>query len=398
MKFNYCFINRYKLFLILIVSLAAPLCFSANAQMFGDDAEREATIYTIYNVEVDETSRNVTTSRDRALRKGRRSALERLFRRIILSTDRNKLASFSDLEVEDFISGFEIHDEKRSNVRYIASLVVHFNRAKVNEVLSEYQIPYAETLGTAVSVLPVLNDAGTLRLWEKDNLWRLAWQEYDVINNLVPIETPLPTLRNRMYISALQANNDDQKSITSFIERNELNDLIIATATFKKDNLKDTIALDISLKRSALSDEELIEQTTLSVSLPSYNELGESNIDVLYKAGVDAATDWVDDLWKLKVLVNYGISSKIYASGNLRKINDWLIIQKQLNKINLIKTVNLKNITIEAIDLEIEFSGDTEQLALSLAQQGLSLRQNEENMLWEIGLVNPSARGQDFND
>ena len=272
-------------------------------------------------------------------------------------------------------------------MRYIASLVVHFNRAKVNNVLSEYQIPYAETLGTAVSVLPVLEEAGALRLWEKDNKWREAWEDYDVINNLVPINTPAPTLKNRMYISALQAKSGDQRSIKSFIGENRLNDLIIATATVKKDVNNDELQLDIHLKRNNPNLEEDNMSKDILVSVPTYNETGEINDKALFEAGVDAASDWVDDLWKSKVLVNYGVASKITASGHLNEINDWLVIQKQLAKVNLVRNISLKSITINNVDLEIEFAGDEEQLALSLAQQGLTLEQDEFDNKWAIGLT-----------
>ena len=379
--------NRNNVFLILLISNVFIYYAPSYGQTGLDRTDRQASIYTIYNIEVDETSRNVTTASDRALQKGQRMALERLFRRIILISDRGKLPGFSDAEVTEFISGFEINNERRSTVRYMASLVVHFSRAKINDILGFYEIPFAETLGTSVSVLPVLEEAGALRLWEKDNKWRLAWQDHDVINNLVPIETPKPSLKNRMYISALQAKNDDQKSIQSFIRENTLNALIIAMATVKKDVASGELHLDINLKRndSNLDEDNITKQ--LKVTVPAYDENGEPNLNALYVAGVDVATDWVDDLWKSKVLVNYGFASKISASGNLNEINDWLLIQMQLEKVNLVRNINLKSITINNINLEIEFAGEPEQLALSLAQQGLWLQQNESDQLWTIGLT-----------
>lgn len=368
----------------------------ANAQNGFADINREADIYTIYNMEVDETSRNVATARDRALRKGQREALMRLFRRMILTTDMDRLPEFSDLDVQDYVNGFEINNERRSSVRYIASLVVHFNRDKINDVLSNNQIPFAETLGRAVSVLPVFEEGGTLRLWEKDNLWREAWQSYDMTNNLVPVDTPAPTLKNRFYISALQAKNDDQRSIASFIEKSALNELIIAVANLRKSASGDKISLDIHLKQNSLVEEANYEPKTLSVTLPAYDETGKSNLEALYMAGVDAASGWVDDLWKMQVLVNYGISSKIAVRGDLKKINDWVIMQRQLEKVNLVKKVDLKSLNIETVDLEIEFSGEAEQLVLSLAQQGVRLSQNEETENWEIGLTNVATSGR-FN-
>lgn len=396
MTINYLNIKSYVIFLMCCIIFLMLTENQAYAQNGFADINREADIYTIYNMEVDETSRNVATARDRALRKGQRQALMRLFRRMILTTDMDRLPVFSDLDVQDYVNGFEINNERRSSVRYIASLVVHFNRDKINDVLSNNQIPYAETLGRAVSVLPVFEEGGTLRLWEKDNLWREAWQNYDMTNNLVPVDTPAPTLKNRFYISALQAKNDDQRSIASFIEKSALNELIIAVANLRKSASGDQISLDIHLKQNSLVEEANYEPKTLSVTLPAYDETGKSNLEALYMAGVDAASGWVDDLWKMQVLVNYGISSKIAVRGDLEKINDWVIMQRQLEKVNLVKKVDLKSLNIETVDLEIEFSGEAEQLVLSLAQQGVRLSQNEDTEDWEIGLTNVATAGR-FN-
>ncbi|MBT6031472.1 MAG: hypothetical protein HOH19_02775, partial [Kordiimonadaceae bacterium] len=156
--------------------------------------------------------------------------------------------------------------------------------------------------------------------------------------------------------------------------------------TVKKDVSTDELHLDIILKRNTSNLEEDDLENNITVSVPAYNEMGDVNLPALFDAGVDAASDWVDDLWKSKVLVNYGLASTISAQGELNEINDWLIIQKQLDKVNLVRNINLKSITINNVDLEIEFAGDVGQLALSLAQQGLTLEQDEYDQSWEIGL------------
>jgi len=346
---------------------------------------REATIYTLYNIEVDETSRNVASARDRALRTGQRIALEQLFRRIILKNDREKLPVFADNEVVEFISGFEINEEKRSSVRYIASLVVHFNRTKINDVLSFYKIPFAETLGTAVSILPVLEKGGAILLWEKNNGWLNAWHQHDVINNLVPISTPLATLKNKFYISALQARAYNKKRVETFISENRLNDLIIAYAVIGKNLSAGKLTLDIELKRNSLKNKG-DSVALLKVSVPYLDEKGNLNYTALFKAGVDVTTDWVDDSWKSKVLVSYGSASTILVRGKLLAVDDWLFMQKQLAKVNLVRKVSLEQISTHSVDLKIEFAGDPRQLALSVEQQGLSLEPSESDKKWIITL------------
>ena len=363
------------------------LCSSDRsfAKIDLESMNREATIYTLYNIEVDETSRNVASARDRALRTGQRIALEQLFRRIILKKDREKLPVFADNEVVEFISGFEINDEKRSSVRYIASLVVHFNRTKINDVLSFYKIPFAETLGTAVSVLPVLEKGGAILLWEKNNGWLNAWHQHDVINNLVPISTPLATLKNKFYISALQARAYNKNRVETFISENRLNDLIIAYAVIGKNLSAGKLTLDIELKRNSLKNKG-DSVALLNVSVPYLDEKGNLNYTALFKAGVDVTTDWVDDSWKSKVLVSYGSASTILVRGKLLAVDDWLFMQKQLAKVNLVRKVSLEQISTHSVDLKIEFAGDPRQLALSVEQQGLSLEPSESDKKWIITL------------
>ena len=363
------------------------LCSSNRsfAEIDLESMNREATIYTLYNIEVDETSRNVASARDRALRTGQRIALEQLFRRIILKNDREKLPVFADNEVVEFISGFEINDEKRSSVRYIASLVVHFNRTKINDVLSFYKIPFAETLGTAVSILPVLEKGGAILLWEKNNGWLNAWHQHDVINNLVPISTPLATLKNKFYISALQARAYNKNRVETFISENRLNDLIIAYAVIGKNLSAGKLTLDIELKRNSLKNKG-DSVALLKVSVPYLDEKGNLNYTALFKAGVDVTTDWVDDSWKSKVLVSYGSASTILVRGKLLAVDDWLFMQKQLAKVNLVRKVSLEQISTHSVDLKIEFAGDPRQLALSVEQQGLSLEPSESDKKWIITL------------
>lgn len=397
MRQNINITNTYAVILILMINFITLVAHESFAQNNVNSSHRTATIYTIYNVKIDETSRNVTTARDAALINGQRYALERLFRRIILKADREKLPSFSNAEITDFISGFEINDERRSGVRYLASLVVHINRNKVHDILNQYEIPYAETLGTAVSILPVLEEAGTLTLWGKNNGWRLAWKNYDVINNLVPINTPEPSLKNRMYISALQAKNNIQKTVGAYIKQNNLNELIIATATVNKNIAQDELRLDISFKINNASNLNAQDDTDriIYVKAKAYDEFGNLNLDELYFKGVEATTDWIDDLWKSKILVKYGEAAKITASGSLNQLNDWLTIAEKLKQVNLIRNVDLLNLTINKVDIQIEFAGDAEQLTLSLAQQGLILNRND-NQTWSL-IINEDFADLDQN-
>ena len=85
------------------------------------------------------------------------------------------------------------------------------------------------------------------------------------------------------------------------------------------------------------------------------------------------------------------------VKGNLLAVDDWLFMQKQLAKVNLVRKVSLKGISTQAVDLEIEFAGDPEQLSLSLEQQGLSLENSEIDQVWIISLVERFGGKENLN-
>jgi hypothetical protein len=188
-----------------------------------------------------------------------------------------------------------------------------------------------------------------------------------------------------LYISGLQARTNNQKLIETFISENRINDLIIAYAVIGKNLSAGKLTLDIELKRNSLKNKD-DSVALLSVSVPYLDETEKLNYTALFKAGVDVTTDWVDDSWKSKVLVSYGSASTILVKGNLLAVDDWLFMQKQLAKVNLVRKVSLKGISTQAVDLEIEFAGDPEQLSLSLEQQGLSLEKSKKDQVWIISL------------
>ena len=66
---------RYNVFLILYVMIFAGLNSAVFAQTALVADDREAAIYTIYNIEIDETARNVILARQTALAKVSSTAL-----------------------------------------------------------------------------------------------------------------------------------------------------------------------------------------------------------------------------------------------------------------------------------------------------------------------------------
>ncbi|PCI32759.1 MAG: hypothetical protein COB54_06590 [Alphaproteobacteria bacterium] len=341
-------------------------------------------IYTIYNISIDKTARTSSRASRAALRSAQRMALDTLFRKIIREEDHETLPQLSDGQVAELVSGIEVANEKSSRVRYMADFTVHFSRDKIYNFLSEKQIPFAETLSNPASILTVLEQDGAAVLWEKNNDWRAAWLSYDTANNLVPIRVVVPSLANRLALTAGQVQLGDRQLLQDFADRQGLVKLYVMSARIKNDIVRQIKTLELSIYK--LGDDDFSFTTTIDLDITT------DDMSSLYDEAIKQATYWLDNEWKEKVMIHFGTSSHLKVQIQYDSSEDWFQIKKKLESISLIRKVTLKNFTIRAAGVEIEHSGDVEQIILTLDQENLILTEQmdtmatEENYPWVLTL------------
>ncbi len=337
-------------------------------------------IYTIYNISMDEKASTSSRASQIALRKAERQALDKLFRKIIREEDHARLPELGDGQVTELVSGIEIANEKSSRVRYIADFTVHFSRDKIYNFLSVLNIPFAETLSSPVSILPVLEKDGAAILWEKNNDWRAAWLDYDTVNNLVPVRVIMPTLANRMAMTVWQAQQGNQIQLQKFAERQNSRKLYVMNARVINGMVQGQEKLELTIfsnEQNQTAYRRLINAKTA----PERN-LSETTdaLAPLYHEAIKQATYWLDNRWKEKVMIHFGTSSHLKVKAVFDHSDDWFEIKKRLEKISLIRAVSYKKMTIDTAQLEIEHSGDVEQIILTLDQENLLLSPQKTNM------------------
>src|SRR5690606_7155361 len=139
-------------------------------------------VFTITGVEVDVTAADAARARNKALAEGQREAFDMLMRRLLRQEDRETLGTIEPVLLNALIQGFEIVDERSSSVRYLAKLRVRFDGERVQDFLRSRGLPFSQTVGRPILILPVMETAGLRLLWEEENLWRKAWMEHDLQN------------------------------------------------------------------------------------------------------------------------------------------------------------------------------------------------------------------------
>ena len=79
-------------------------------------------------------------------------------------------------------------------------------------------------------------------------------------------------------------------------------------------------------------------------------------------------------------MIHFGMSSHLSIKIAYENSENWFEIKKKMESLSLIRNVTYKKFTVTEAEIDIEHSGDVEQIILALEQENLSLtNMSEEN-------------------
>ena len=338
--------------------------------------ESPAKVLEIDNVHVDVTAATATLARDQAIQQGQREALALLFRKIVMDADRAKIPTLEDSWVNDLVQGLEFNNEKTSGIRYIADLTVTFNRDGVFSLLQKLGISFSQTPAKPMLFLGLQRYGGTTTLWSDQNWWAQAWARADTANRLLTFVTPAGDASDRMVIDAEQAMKEDAKSLAAVAAKYNVDEALIATATITQDFATGAYKVHVDARKWPLQS-----------PATSFDEIGAQTetLEALLDRTAVALTKRITDDWKQQTLIYYGRTTKLAVRAPLNSLDDWLTIRSRLANVGAIRKTVVDELTVNEAFLTLSYSGNSEQLALALAQTNVALA--DEDGIWVLRLT-----------
>ena len=330
-------------------------------------AQGGVDIFTAVNLPVDVTAESALEAREKALQDGQRMALRRVLTRITLRTDHSSLPEPDDKAIEQMVATVAVANEKTSTVRYLAKVTVRFHRSAVRQLLLDAGIRFSETRAKPILVLPVLEKGAALSLFENSNIWRNAWAGLDLAQDaLMPLRLPLGDLMDITTITAQAALAGRDDLLKVIAHRYEVNNILVAHAV-----------LNIDLRAGGL--------TRVAVNLLRFGPGGKSFevLDYTVRVGNDleeavgrlallVAMDQQEQ-WKRRTQLSFGEEISLSALVPLSDLSDWLTVRKRLAASAMVSGYQLQGISLQDAQVVIDYLGDADSLAISLAQRDLKL-------------------------
>jgi hypothetical protein len=350
-----------------MAAAAALACFDFSAA-----AADRADIFAV-SVPLDATAANANAARDAARLDGERRAYAALLDRLTLASDRGRLPAASDAALNDLIQGFEVANERRSTVRYLADYTFHFRADAIEQLLRDQKVPFAETPSKPLIVLAVLESPQGPMLWDDPNPWRDAWNRAKLPQGLVPLVTPLGEVEDVAAIDAAAADTGDDPRLQAISMNYGDGDVLVTRATIRQAD--DAKTVDITTTRFA-PGQTGNEQTWVASFAAA---AGESDQVLLARAVVGTA-DQVAQAWKQANLIDYNQTGDLVVSIAASDLQSWLAMRDQLTSVASIQRVDLIALDRRRALVALHYVGDATQLRLALAQRDLDLTGSEPDL------------------
>lgn len=339
---------------------------------------QDRAIYTINNVEVDETAESAATARDVALSRGQATAFKRLMNRIAPLVDHGRIPPLSTAVLVDIVGGIDVEGEKTSPVRYIASLTVRFNRSAVRKMLREAEVPFAESPGKPLIVLPIYRAAGTLQLWDGANDWLKSWQGLPAPDALIPIIVPRGDSADIADISPQQALNGAQARLTAIADRYRASGVVLAVATLRRNSGSGNPVLELALSR-------FNSGVWGSTSVSSMAAEPGMAVDALLRKAAMRVRDDVAEGWKQENLIRFGDRRELVAVVPIAGLLDWVRLRKRFDEIASLDRADMMSLSLNRVTVRFSYYGDQNQLVLAFAQRDMELSQG--SVSWQLRLT-----------
>lgn len=355
-------------FLLLMAGLAVV----ARPSLAQSDA------YTVYDVAVDATADDAASAQEAALAQGHVDALQAIVARLVPVGGRADLPPLEADDIVEMVQDFSIAEERTSTVRYLAVLTFRFDPGSVRAYLRANGVSFAETRSDPLLVLPIYGAAGSERLWRAPNPWRQIWSARNLTAELVPMILPLGDLDDVGAVTAVDALDGDPAGLETIAQRYGAEEVLVSQLILRGNPAGGNARAQVNSTRySAIASNRF---------RLDFNQEQKESRDALLARAAAGVVDRIQSVWKAQNLLRFGDESKLMATIRVNSLGDWLEVKRRLEQVPVVVRNEIANMTRSAVDVEITYLGDEDQLARTLAQSNLILTPDLAAGWWQLSL------------
>lgn len=321
---------------ILIASLFALVALGLGASADTRD------VYTVSDIEVDESAGTLIEARERAMAAARIKGARVLIDRITLADDRVSAGGIPiDAALANRLSAaVDVQEETAGNGRYKGTLAMVYNPRMVRAHLESLSVPYVDTQGPKGLLIPLASSAGL----------EAAWRE------------ALGTGRDETLSPYVTSNSPGYSAFSSWMELSPEASAMGA---------RRGILANLSGRDGAW------RVTVSTVTAAGTEPVGTTPFAQTLDGAVDAMLGLLDENWKRTSVIRSGERTPATASVRYTSLIEWNTLRGALARSPLISEFRIDAIARDGAMVAFSYAGDPPRLQNDLLQRGVSLSEND---------------------
>lgn len=334
---------------ILIASLFALVAFG-----FGASADTR-DVYTVSDIEVDETAPTLIEAREQAMASARLQGAQVLMNRITLFDDRMAAGGIPiDAALANRLSAaVDVQEEAAGGGRYKGTLAVVYNPRMVRAHLESLSVPYVDTQAPKGLLVPLAASAGL----------EAAWRE------------ALGTGRDETLSPYVTSSSPGYSAYSDWLE---------LSPEASAQGARRGILADLSGRDGAW------RVTVSTVTAAGTEPVGTTPYAQSLDDAVSAMLSLLDENWKQVSIIRSGVRTPVTASVRYTSLAEWNTLRGALARSPLISEFRIDAIARDGALVAFSYAGDPPRLQNDLLQRGVSLSENESG--WIVrSAVSPSG-------
>jgi hypothetical protein len=354
-------------FLLLLWSVITPV--------LGAVAQTNSP-YTIEDITITmPAGGDITKKREQAVQKATKQAFTKLLQNITPQEEWLRHDDITAIVDWDTILEKFIIVKEETSPEYSLNLNLFFNRNEVRSLLHDLTVPYAESQKLRLLVLPLMDTATRLLLWDEQNPWRDALEQTTVETKLLEFVLPVGDVDEVTGITAEMVNLGAEDVLLNLANQYEADGVIVSRLHTVYDYGNTVLEIENSwygtknAKQTKvqypIQPTEGFEEALLSAAALSYNKLDES--------------------WQKSGVIQLDKQGRIFIRYSPSNAADLERLASLLRSFNIVENVELRVLNIKNSLFQINYFGDERDLANMMIEHGLKL--SFQGSLWWVSFM-----------
>jgi len=318
------------------------------------------------NVDVDVTSSDSASAREKAMTRANRQAFLEVVNKNTDNSYFEHFAVFTDEQILNFIKEVEVSEEKSSSYRYAARLHVLVDGDLLLEYMKENNIPATYKNSSYSIIIPVYYADGSdePKLWEEDNHWRYVWEQKGVTQRGEKNFLSIPSTEENQSMISADAKNLSKRIIGKLTDNNPSNKVYIASL---KSDLFGYLNIDVIDAKTGEKSDIKIYGAPNEKNLNIAADMVIARLQGAFSSFEEDKAEKQEEQKTTEIVV-------IYASDNPA---DLIEARKKFDRLPEIKKTTLLTVGNGKAKLALELASPVNQAAYAISRAGYYIAKDE---------------------